>query len=55
MSSFTAVIDRYYDSELYVDLVSGFSAAHSQEITMNNRAFNLNEVLEMLPNAPMSQ
>ena len=48
MRSFTAVIEKDPDTELYVGYVPGFPGAHSQGETLDELHSNLQEVIEML-------
>ncbi len=46
--SFTAVIERCPETNLYVGYVPGFPGAHSQGETLDELKDNLREVIEML-------
>ncbi len=48
MRSYTAVIERCADTNLYVGHVPGFPGAHSQGSTLDVLHANLREVIEML-------
>ena len=48
MRSFTAVIERYPETGLYVGYAPGFAGAHSQGETLDELHGNLREVIEML-------
>jgi predicted RNase H-like HicB family nuclease len=48
MRSFTAIVERDFDTNLYVGYVPGFPGAHSQGKTLNELKENLHEVIEML-------
>ncbi|MEK6675338.1 MAG: type II toxin-antitoxin system HicB family antitoxin [Planctomycetota bacterium] len=48
MKTFTAIIERCPDTQLYVGHVSGFPGAHSQGETLDELNRNLKEVIEML-------
>ena len=48
MRTFTAVIERCPDTQLFVGYVPGFPGAHSQGETLDELSRNLNEVVEML-------
>ncbi len=48
MRSYTAVIERCADTNLYVGYVPGFPGAHSQGATLDELHANLREVIEML-------
>ena len=48
MRTYTAVVERYPDSGLYVGHVPGFPGAHSQAETLDELNKNLQEVIEML-------
>ncbi|MBF2046044.1 MAG: type II toxin-antitoxin system HicB family antitoxin [Leptolyngbya sp. IPPAS B-1204] len=48
MQSFTAIIERDLDTNLYVGYVPGFPGAHSQGETLDELKENLREVIEML-------
>lgn len=48
MQSFTAIVERDFDTNLYVGYVPGFPGAHSQGETLDELKENLREVIEML-------
>lgn len=48
MKIFTAVIEKDFDTDLYVGYVPGFPGAHSQGDTLDELQQNLREVIEML-------
>ncbi|WGV23258.1 type II toxin-antitoxin system HicB family antitoxin [Halotia branconii] len=48
MRTFTAIIERDSDTNLYVGYVPGFPGAHSQGETWDELHENLREVIEML-------
>ena len=48
MRIFTAVIEKYMDTGLYVGFVPGFPGAHSQGETLDELNENLKEVITML-------
>lgn len=48
MTTFTAIIERDRDTQLYVGYVPGFPGAHSQGETLDELQENLREVIEML-------
>jgi predicted RNase H-like HicB family nuclease len=48
MKTFTAIVERDSDANLYVGYVPGFSGAHSQGETLDELHENLREVIEML-------
>ena len=48
MTTFTAIIERDTDTQLYVGYVPGFPGAHSQGETLDQLQENLREVIEML-------
>jgi predicted RNase H-like HicB family nuclease len=48
MGAFTAVIERCFDTGLYVGFVPGFAGAHSQGEPLDELQNNLREVIEML-------
>ncbi|MDJ0560786.1 MAG: type II toxin-antitoxin system HicB family antitoxin, partial [Microcystis sp. M53599_WE4] len=45
---FTAVVEKDFDTNLYVGYVPGFPGAHSQGETLDELQKNLCEVIEML-------
>lgn len=48
MRSYTAVIERCPDTNLYVGYVPGFPGAHSQGTALDELQANLREVIAML-------
>jgi predicted RNase H-like HicB family nuclease len=48
MKTFTAIVERDSDTNLYVGYIPGFSGAHSQGETLDELHENLREVIEML-------
>jgi predicted RNase H-like HicB family nuclease len=48
MATYTAIIERCPDTNLYVGYVPGFPGAHSQGETLDELNANLLEVLELL-------
>jgi predicted RNase H-like HicB family nuclease len=48
MNIFTAVVEKDFDTNLYVGYVPGFPGAHSQGETLDELQSNLSEVIEML-------
>jgi len=48
MRTFTAVVEKCTDTQLYVGYVPGFPGAHSQGATLDELNENLKEVIEML-------
>lgn len=48
MRTFTAIIERDTDTNLYVGYVPGFPGAHSQGETLDELQENLHEVIEIL-------
>ena len=48
MKTFTAIIERDLDTNLYVGYIPGFKGAHSQGETIEELTENLKEVIEML-------
>ncbi|MBW4632389.1 MAG: type II toxin-antitoxin system HicB family antitoxin [Iphinoe sp. HA4291-MV1] len=48
MKTFTAIVERDFDTKLYVGYVRGFPGAHSQGNTLEELQENLREVIEML-------
>ncbi|MFB2773145.1 type II toxin-antitoxin system HicB family antitoxin [Pelatocladus sp. BLCC-F211] len=48
MKTFTAIVERDSDTNLYVGYVPGFPGAHSQGETLDELQENLREVIEML-------
>ncbi|MFN7941620.1 MAG: type II toxin-antitoxin system HicB family antitoxin [Thermoanaerobaculia bacterium] len=48
MRTYTAVIERCPETDLFVGYVPGFPGAHSQAETLDDLNTNLREVIEML-------
>jgi predicted RNase H-like HicB family nuclease len=48
MNTYSAVIEKCFDTGLYVGYVPGFPGAHSQGETLEELRENLIEVIEML-------
>jgi len=48
MKSYTAIIEKDQDTDLYVGYIPGFPGAHSQAETLEELRANLSEVIEML-------
>ena len=48
MKSYTAIVERCYDTGLYVGFIPGFQGAHTQAETLDELNLNLREVVEML-------
>jgi len=48
MKSFTAVVEKCSDTNLYVGYVPGFAGAHSQGDSLDELKRNLEEVVAML-------
>lgn len=48
MRTFTAIVERCADTNLFVGYIPGFPGAHSQGATLDELSHNLKEVLEML-------
>jgi predicted RNase H-like HicB family nuclease len=48
MKTFTAIIEKDFETNLYVGYVPGFTGAHSQGETLDELQENLKEVIEML-------
>ncbi len=48
MRTFTAIVERDSETNLYVGYVPGFAGAHSQAETLDELHENLCEVIEML-------
>ena len=48
MNTFTAIVERDLDTNLYVGYIPGFKGAHSQGETLDELQENLKEVIEML-------
>ncbi|ERT03913.1 hypothetical protein M595_6151 [Lyngbya aestuarii BL J] len=48
MKTFTAIVEKDPDTQLYVGYVPGFPGAHSQGKTLDELQDNLTEVIEML-------
>jgi predicted RNase H-like HicB family nuclease len=48
MRTYTAVVERCPDTDLYIGYVPGFPGAHSQGDSLDELHENLREVIEML-------
>ncbi len=48
MKSYTAVVERSQETNLYVGFVPGFPGAHSQAASLDELNANLQEVIAML-------
>lgn len=48
MKIYTAIIEKCYDTGLYVGFIPGFQGAHTQAETLDELNKNLREVIEML-------
>jgi len=48
MRTFTAIVEKDPDTQLYVGYIPGFPGAHSQGETLDELQENLREVIEML-------
>jgi predicted RNase H-like HicB family nuclease len=48
MRSYTAIIEKCYDTGLYVGLIPGFPGAHTQAKALDELNNNLQEVIAML-------
>lgn len=48
MHTYTAVIEKCHDTNLYVAYVPGFPGAHTQAETLEELQSNIKEVLELL-------
>lgn len=48
MQSFTVIIERCPDTDLFIGYVPGFPGAHSQGTTIDELRANLTEVISML-------
>jgi predicted RNase H-like HicB family nuclease len=48
MKTFTAIMERDFETNLYVGYIPGFKGAHSQGETLDELQENLREVVEML-------
>jgi predicted RNase H-like HicB family nuclease len=48
MRSFTAVVERCPDTQLYVGYIPGFPGAHTQGATLDELQVNLREVISLL-------
>ncbi|MGB3207733.1 MAG: type II toxin-antitoxin system HicB family antitoxin [Crinalium sp.] len=48
LKTFTAIVEKDFDTNLYVGYVPGFPGAHSQGETLDELQYNLREVIEML-------
>lgn len=48
MRNYTAIVEKCYDTGLYVGFIPGFPGAHTQAETLDELNKNLQEVVEML-------
>jgi predicted RNase H-like HicB family nuclease len=48
MKTFTAIVERDFDTNFYVGYIPGLKGAHSQGETLEELQENLREVIEML-------
>ena len=48
MKTYTAIVERCPDTNLFVGYIPGFPGAHSQAATLDELNRNLKEVVEML-------
>ena len=48
MKTFTAVIEKWPDTQLFVGYVPGFPGAHTQAASLDELRKNLQEVLQLL-------
>lgn len=48
MKTYTAIVEKCADTNLYVGYVPGFAGAHTQAETLDELRANLEEVVEML-------
>ena len=48
MKTYTAIVEKCAETELYVGYVPGFPGAHTQAETLDELNRNLQEVIEML-------
>ena len=48
MKTYTAIVEKCKDTNLYVGYIPGFSGAHSQGETVDELTRNLEEVISML-------
>lgn len=48
MKTYTAIVEKCADTNLYVGYIPGFAEAHTQAETVDELRVNLEEVLEML-------
>ena len=48
MRSYTAIVEKCYDTGLYVGFIPGFPGAHTQAETLDELNKNHREVVEML-------
>ena len=48
MKTYTAIIEKDRETNIYVGYIPGFSGAHSQGETIDELQKNLKEVIEML-------
>ena len=48
MQTFTAIVERDFDTNLYVGYIPGLTGAHSHAETLDELQANLREVVEMI-------
>ena len=48
MNTYTAIVEKCKDTNLYVGYIPGFPGAHSQGETVDELTHNLEEVISML-------
>jgi predicted RNase H-like HicB family nuclease len=48
MKVYTAIVERCYDTGLYVGFIPGFQGAHTQAETLDELNVNLQEVIDIL-------
>jgi len=48
MKTYTAIVEKCADTNLYVGYIPGFAGAHTQAETLDELRANLEEVVEML-------
>ena len=48
MRSYTAIVEKCADTDMYVGYVPGFAGAHSQAESLDELKSNLQEVVQML-------
>ena len=48
MNTYTAIVEKCNDTNLYVGYIPGFPGAHSQGETVDELTHNLEEVISML-------